>query len=195
MGGAGERITDPDVYWYWFIVTAATVGYGDYTPTTTEGYLVSIYVIIGGVATITTLFARIAQTIDNAKGRRMLGRQELRVSGHIVVLGYVPGRTETIIDRLVAEESREIVVCAWEDQVEEHPVAHREDVHFVRGNLTDDDVLHRAAVSEAAAVLVDGRDDYVARRRLRPRDLERYVDRAERALIFSERELLRSEWH
>lgn len=152
------RIADPDVYWYYFIVTAATVGYGDYTPTTTEGYLVSIYVIVGGVATITTMFARIAQMIDNAKGLRMEGRQRLTVSGHIVVLGYTAGRTEKIIDALVADEPREVVVCAWEHQVAEHPMAHREGVSFVRGNLTDDEVLGRAALPHASAVLVDARD-------------------------------------
>lgn len=320
----GERLVDPDVYWYYFIVTAATVGYGDYAPTTTLGFAVSIYVIIGGVATITSVFARIAQAIDNAKGRRMSGQHGLQLSHHMVILGYEAGRTERLIDELVAEQSREIVVCAWEDQATEHPIVHREDVHFVRGNLTDDDVLRRSALSEATAVLVDPRNDdealkltvaagherpdlhivvalhdmgnertivrvagnarcvpwhsiefiteevqdpgmaevygslmhhserntysvrvppslsgrtfgefqhalgrwnaatvlavrigeelhlspswneevpvgatlyYIARRRLDTMDLERYVDQAERALVFSERELLRSEWH
>lgn len=151
-------ITDPGVYWYYFVVTASTVGYGDFTPTTTEGFLVSIYVIVGGVATITTLFARIAQMIDNAKGLRMGGLQRLATSAHVVVLGYTAGRTEQIIDTLVAEEPCEVVVCAWETQVAEHPMAHRESVHFVRGNLTDDDVLRRAALTDAKAVLVDARD-------------------------------------
>lgn len=154
-----EEIADPGVYWYWFIVTATTVGYGDYSPTTTEGYLVSLYVIIGGVVTITTLFARVAQMIDNAKGYRMKGQRELRLTGHLVVLGYAPGRTEGIISRLSAEETYDIVICAWEDQAEEHPMAHREDIHFVRGNLTEDDVLRRAALRHASAVLVDARHD------------------------------------
>ncbi|MQA08608.1 MAG: ion transporter [Pseudonocardiaceae bacterium] len=320
----GERIVDPGVYWYWFIVTAATVGYGDYAPTTTEGYLVTVYVVVGGIVTITALFARIAQMIDKAKGLRMHGHGTLKVANHIVILGYTVGRTERIIDELVADEPRDVVICAWDDQAMEHPLAHREGVHFVRGNLTEDAVLGRAVLSEAVAVLVDARDDdealkvtvaashnrpdvhtvvalhdlahartisriaataccvpwhsiefiteevqdagmsdvynelmhhsdrntysirvpstlagrtfgefqralgfwnaatilavrtgakpdispswsdevqvgttlyYIAKRRLRTEDLERYVDRAERALMFSERELLRSEWH
>lgn len=159
LAEGGKPIVQPDVYWWWFVVTAATVGYGDFHPETVGGRLVGIYVIVGGVVIITTLFARVAQMIDNAKGLRMKGQQELRLSSHVTILGYTPGRTERIIDRLTAEDHHEIVICAWEDQTEEHPMAHREDVHFVRGNLTDDDVLRRAGLARAAAVLVDGRDD------------------------------------
>lgn len=36
---------------------------------------------------------------------------------------------------------------------------------------------------------------YLARKRLTAADLERLVDRAERALMFDDREMIRSEWH
>lgn len=159
MAEPGERIADPDVYWYWFVVTTTTVGYGDFSPTTPEGQAVSIYVILGGIVTITTVFARISQVIDDAKESRMEGRRALTVSGHTIVLGYTPGRTEGIVDALVAEKAREFAICAWDDQVAQHPMPRREDVHFVRGSLTDDDVLRRAALPDAEAILVDVRDD------------------------------------
>jgi voltage-gated potassium channel len=318
------RIADADVYWYWFVVTTATVGFGDHHPTTTAGQAVSMYVIVGGIVTITTVFTRLSQMIENTKGRRMAGHQHVQTSGHLVILGYAAGRTEGIIDTLLAEEHRVIVVCAWDDQASQHPMAHREHVHFVRGNLTDSGVLERASLGDAAHVLVDARDDdealkvavavhhvnagvhtvvslhdlahartvsmvaknawcvqwhspeliseelhdvgmsevyrelmttgdrntysitvppslpnrafgdyqqalgrwnaatilavrtpeglqvspswrdevpvgatlyYVARRRLRPQELERQIDRSERALVFSDREMLRAEWH
>lgn len=146
-------------YWWYFVVTAATVGYGDFFPQTFAGHLVGFYVIVGGIATLTTLFAGLAQMIESAKGRRMQGRAELEVNGHVVILGYNPGRTERIIEELAAERRREIVLCAWDDQAQSHPVQGREDVHFVRGDLTGDDVLRRACLQRAEAVLVDARDD------------------------------------
>ncbi|HWL98640.1 MAG TPA: ion channel [Nocardioidaceae bacterium] len=151
-------IADPGVYWWWFVVTASTVGYGDYFPETVVGHLVGVYVIVGGIATLTTLFARLAELIESAKGRRMKGQIELDLSGHLVILGYSPGRTERMVDELTAEGRWQVVLCAWHD-VESDPLPGRDGVHFVRGDLTEEDVLRRACVDHAEAVLVDARDD------------------------------------
>ncbi len=155
---AGNPIADPAVYWWWFIVTSATVGYGDVYPQTLGGHLVGAYVIVGGIATLTALFARLAALIETAKGRRMKGLIQLDLSGHLVILGYTAGRTERMVDELTAEGNRHVVLCTWHD-VETDPMPGRDDVHFVRGDLTEEDVLRRACVDRASAVLVDARDD------------------------------------
>src|SRR5687768_1836365 len=54
-----NNITRPEIYWWWFLVTAATVGYGDYYPTTPFGYIMGGYVIVGGIVTLTILFTRL----------------------------------------------------------------------------------------------------------------------------------------
>ena len=54
---------------------------------------------------------------------------------------------------------RRVVVCAWEDETDRHPMPAEEQVDFVRGDLTSTDTLARAAVREAHAVLVDARTD------------------------------------
>ncbi|MBA0125035.1 NAD-binding protein [Haloechinothrix sp. YIM 98757] len=158
---AGARITDGDAYWWWFAttVTPASSGQQDFHPSTPLGQLVGVYVIVGGIVTITTLFTSIAATITKARGIRMQGRGELKLSGHIILLGYSAGRTERLVDRLVADEPRELVICDWPDRLQQHPLPDREDVHFIRGDLTDDEVLRRAAVPAARSVLVDARDD------------------------------------
>lgn len=155
---AGNPIAGPGTYWWWFVVTAATVGYGDFYPETLGGQLVGAYVIVGGIATLTTLFARLAEAIELAKGRRMKGQLQLDLSGHVVILGFEPGRTERIVEELTAEGHHEVAMCAWED-VAQNPIPGRLDVHFVRGDLTDEQVLERACVGRASAVLVDARDD------------------------------------
>lgn len=151
-------ISEPGTYWWWFVVTAATVGYGDFFPQTVGGRLVGVYVIVGGIVTLTTLFTRLAEAIQSAKGRRMKGSAELELSGHVVVLGYTPGRTERIVEELTAEGAHQIALCAWEDVID-HPMPGHEDVHFVRGELSQEEVLRRAGLDRADAVLVDARDD------------------------------------
>lgn len=154
----GSELVQPDSYWWWFVVTAATVGYGDLYPETVLGRVVGVYVIIGGIVTLTSVFAHVAELIEKTRGRRMQGRAEHRMSDHVVVIGYVPGRTEQIVEELLADDRR-VVVCAWPEQLSEHPMPDHELVHLVRGDLTSEHVLRRGSVPTASAVLVDARDD------------------------------------
>lgn len=154
---ADAALVEPAHYWWWFLVTASTVGYGDFYPTTTAGQLVGVYVIVGGIATLTTLFAQLAGVIERARGRRMKGSATLDVSGHVLLLGYAPGRTERIVDELCADSDCRVVLGAW-DEVGTHPLPDR-GIDFVRGELTEDAVLRRAAAQRARSILVDARDD------------------------------------
>ncbi|KAF4406829.1 ion channel [Streptomyces lycii] len=155
---ASNAITEPANFWWWFLVTSSTVGYGDHFPESGLGHLVGGYVIVGGIVTLTILFTELAAHLSALKGKRMKGLVELDLRGHIVLLGYAPGRTERIIRELQTDAPLEIALCAWED-VPEHPMAEHENVSFVRGDLTSVDVLTRARVPDAATVVIDARDD------------------------------------
>ncbi len=155
---ASNAITAPENYWWYFVVTAATVGYGDQFPVSAGGHVVGAYVIIGGIVTLTMLFTRVSTVLDNAKGRRMKGQVQTDMSGHLVIIGYTPGRTERLVDEYTAEGRTQVVLCAW-DEVPENPMPGRGDVEFVRGDLADEQVLRRAGVHRAARILVDARDD------------------------------------
>ena len=153
-----NEITSPSNYWWWFVVTAATVGYGDVFPETGAGHVVGAYVIVGGIVTLTLLFTQLAGYITSIRGRRMRGTAALDLEGHVVVLGYTPGRTERIVSELTAEDRLRVALCAWPD-VSEHPLPDETAVQFVRGDLTDDDVMIRACVARARTAIIDGRDD------------------------------------
>jgi len=155
---AGSEIAAPGNYWWYFVVTAATVGYGDYFPVSTAGHVVGTYVIVGGIVTLTLLFSRLSDYLQSVRGKRRRGVVALELADHVVVLGYVPGRTERMLAELHAENATPIALCAWDD-VPENPVAEDPVVSFVRGDLTNVDVMDRACVGRARTVIVDGRDD------------------------------------
>lgn len=155
---ADSDIAAPGTYWWYFVVTSATVGYGDVFPVSGAGRLVGLYVIVGGIVTLTLLFTQLADALQSLKGRRMRGVVPLDLSDHVVLLGYWPGRTERIVAELTAEGRTQVALCAWDD-VPENPMAHEEAVHFVRGDLTSEDVMARACVGSARTAVVDGRDD------------------------------------
>ncbi|MEE1930112.1 ion channel [Streptomyces sp. TRM 70351] len=153
-----SAITDPGTYWWWFLITASTVGYGDVFPQTGAGRAVGAYVVIGGIVTLTILFTELAAHVQNLRGKRMKGIAEHELSGHVVVLGYAPGRTERLVHELRVEDRCGVALCAWDD-VAEHPMPGEDGVVFVRGDLAAVDVLQRAGVKRAATVVVDARDD------------------------------------
>jgi voltage-gated potassium channel len=155
---ADNDIAAPGNYWWYFVVTAATVGYGDFFPVSTAGHVVGAYVIVGGIVTLTLLFTRLADYLQSVRGKRRRGVVALQLTDHVVVLGYVPGRTERMLTELAAEPGTRIVLCAW-DEVTEHPVPEDPAVFFVRGDLAHADVMDRAAVGRARTVVIDGRDD------------------------------------
>lgn len=153
----GSAMVEPGNYWWYFVVTSATVGYGDFFPETGGGHVVGAYVIAGGIAALTTVFTRLAGALERAKGRRMHGAITVDAADHVVLLGYTPGRTDRMVTDLLADGHGRLVLCAW-DEVATHPM-HERPVEFVRGDLTDTEVLRRAGTHRAHSVLVDARDD------------------------------------
>jgi voltage-gated potassium channel len=155
---AGSEIVLPGTYWWYFVVTSATVGYGDFFPTSTGGRIVGLYVIVGGIVTLTLLFTQLANALQSVRGKRLRGVVALDLSDHVVLLGYWPGRTERLVAELTADGRFQVALCAWDDVVE-NPLPDQPAVHFVRGDLTHEDVMTRACVQRARTAVIDGRDD------------------------------------
>ena len=156
---ASTGIASPGTYWWYFVVTAATVGYGDVYPASTAGRVVGAYVIVGGIVTLTLLFTQLSAALQTVRGKRLRGLVALDLTDHVVLLGYTPGRTARIVAELTAEGGTPLVLCTWDDDVSEDPLPERLDVHFVRGDLTSPDVMDRASVARARTAVIDVRDD------------------------------------
>lgn len=147
----------PDYTW-WFIVTATTVGYGDISPSSPGGRASAVVIMLLGVGLIAITVAKIAEEMVDFGKRRMRGLTQLNEEGHLVILGYCRGETETLVDELLhdeSEEGRTIVLCA--EDLEENPMPDR--VRYVRGDLSSDDVLERACIAKASRLLVHCQDD------------------------------------
>lgn len=157
----GEEIARPNIFWYFYVTTVTTVGYGDYSPVTSTGRLVTaLWIMPGGIALFTAIIAKIVQLIVDKWRRRLRGQTSYEnLSDHIVILGWHGSRTQWMIEQIrggQGDEEREIILCsAFAD---ENPMP--DEVRFVRGqSLNSPDLLRRAAVANANYVIALGHSD------------------------------------
>lgn len=165
-----EEVFSPFSAFYFLIVTTATVGYGDFAPTTALSRMVIIVVIVTGLAffaNTTTLFLRMLE--EERKQPKSVRQKLERLAlprAHILVVGN-PTRTQLkvflqeffhpdhvpVSDRLVVflmpSPSPDIVDLLRDDS---RPWSSR--VELIIGSPSNDVDLYRAAADEAAAILL-----------------------------------------
>ena len=155
------EFTRPDVFWYYYVVTATTVGYGDFAPTTPLGRLVAIlWIMPGGIALFTTSIAKTVRGVAQSWRRDMRGSGDFtKLDQHIVLVGWRGERSERLLAQLADTRGRagpEIVILA--DNVAQNPAPDR--AHFVRAeNLSDPQAFARAGLALASAVVVMAASD------------------------------------
>ncbi|EFW94049.1 NAD-binding protein 2 (Kef-type transporter subunit) [Haladaptatus paucihalophilus DX253] len=144
---------------YFTLITASTVGYGDIHPTTTVARAFGMTVIVFGAgsfaAALGVLFAPILEnSFASALGKSTNTNINL-MEDHLLVLGYGHLLTESILDEL--DGGTEYVVVAEDsDLVEDLREAKKTVIH---GDPSDEDVLQRVGIDRAKSVLVATEDD------------------------------------
>ena len=151
----------PDAVW-WAIVTLTTVGFGDIAPVSIGGRLIGVVLMFFGIGVLGTFTATIAGVFVEKRMQKERGMGTSDLDRHIILCGW-NGRTREILKDLRADSR-----CAGEDivllaEVDAKPVED-ERLHFVRGDVNEDD-LRRAGIERAATVVLVGDRglDYQAR--------------------------------
>lgn len=160
---AGETALFNSDYFYYYVVTTSTVGYGDLSPSTTFGKLVvAIFQIPLGLVLFGAFVGKLAQVITHVLRLRMTGSKNYsNYVSHIIIFGWTDARTRKIIECILGDKKREarrILLCVT-DEIE-HPAADITSVDFVRlQTFTDKSDLERVAIQHADKVIIDGKDD------------------------------------
>ena len=142
----------PDAVW-WAIVTLTTVGFGDIAPVSLGGRLIGVVLMFFGIGVLGTFTATIAGVFVEKRARRDRGMEASDLEGHIILCGW-NDRTREILKDLRADTrgaDRDIVLLA---EVETRPVED-ERLHFVRGDVNEEN-LKRAGLERAATVVLVG---------------------------------------
>ncbi len=143
-----------DAAWY-ALVTITTVGYGDITPVTPLGRIVSGLLMVGGMFSLAMFAGIVSHSLLHAV--LSVREEQFRMGNHadhIVVCGYEEGMG-LLLDALVLEydpEKSKIVVFADRDR----PVDVPPELFWIRGDATKESELDKVRIGRAAAVLVAG---------------------------------------
>ena len=155
------EITERVAFWYYYMTTVTTIGYGDIAPKSAGGRLfTTLWIMPGGIMLFTASLAKFIQFIADRWRKRMRGEADYSyLEHHVLILGWQGLRTRRMVDEIIADVGatrREIVICTTKDI--ENPMPDK--VKFVRDKALSDAGLHRRAGSAGAdVIMVLGHDD------------------------------------
>jgi len=143
---------------YYTLVTASTVGYGDVTPASERATLFGMSVVLLGTASFaialgTLLGPAIEKRLSEALGNMTEEQLEL-LENHVVVLGF-GDLTEPIIDELAAATDFVVVT----PDPEKATRLQQRDIAVLTDDPSDEAPLLRAGIHDATAVVAATNDD------------------------------------
>ncbi|MEO8670810.1 MAG: ion channel [Tahibacter sp.] len=156
-----EKLVEPTIWFYYYAVTATTIGYGDFSPQTNPGRWIAVVWLLPGAVTLFAMFIGKATTglIDTWR-RRVMGKHSYPgMHGHTVIIGWMGRDTLRTIDLLRQDthtDDEGIVLVASEEMENPRP----EEIRFVRlESLADPAGYQRASVALAARIIVNAATD------------------------------------
>jgi voltage-gated potassium channel len=142
---------------YYTVVTASTVGYGDVTPLSQEARVFSLSVVVLGTASFAVALGSVLGPAIEARFARALGNMTETeydlLENHIVILGH-GDLTEPIIEELGDEEF--VIVTGDSDTVARY---RSRDIKVINGDPSDEQPLYDANIEAARAVIVATEND------------------------------------
>jgi voltage-gated potassium channel len=140
---------------YMTVITIATVGYGEVAPLHTEGRIFTMVLIVAAASTAAYMFTEIAQaliqnSLSDVLTRRAMHKKVAELADHVIICGF--GRMGHVVAEEVSRNGVDLVVV--ESDPAREPALLESGYPYILGSAAADDVLLRAGVQRARAIVV-----------------------------------------
>lgn len=155
--GCFAHLIEPESFptWFdgiwWAIITASTVGYGDYVPETFVGRITGILLVMFGAGFLASYFVALATAAVSKQNDYIQGKFHFKGSDHIVVIGWNERSKELL--RTVCSLENSLSVTLIDETLEENPLPNK-NLHFVKGRASRDETLIKANIEKARKVII-----------------------------------------
>jgi voltage-gated potassium channel len=139
---------------YMTVITIATVGYQELHPLGESGRIFNMVLIFVGLGTTTYVAASVVQFMVEGRIREIMGRHRLdrkidRLNHHYIICGY--GRIGRMLCQTLRQKPVRLVVV--EKSLDLIPALEKDEVLYIQGDATNEDVLKRACIERAQGLV------------------------------------------
>jgi voltage-gated potassium channel len=139
---------------YMTVISITTVGFSEVNPLSTTGKYFTVVLVFGGVGFFLYMVSLITETMVAGGLHTFLGRKQMEkklnaLKDHYIVCGF--GRIGKVISKILHENHRPFLII--ENNPEEISVINELGYLVLEGDSTNDDMLKRANVLDAKALI------------------------------------------
>ncbi len=146
-----------DALWY-SIVTLTTVGYGDISPVTPWGKLVSIIFIISSLGVLGYLVSKTSEYFTYIREKKKMGLNGTDYEGHIVLIGW-NGFSRLVAEELLHAEKKVAVVIDKMEILERIQEMYGKTFYLLFSDYRNFETLKKAGITRSAAVFINFEND------------------------------------
>lgn len=136
---------------WWAVITASTVGYGDFVPKTAAGRVSGILLIFIGASFLTFYFSHLSAAAVKKQNEFIEGKSDFKGMGHLIIIGWNE-RSRKMISAICKKANPNQIILI--DETLDKFSVENTNVHFIRGKASNDDTLIKANLAGADCVII-----------------------------------------
>ncbi len=145
---------------YYAVITMATVGYGDYTPTTGIQKIFATTLALGGVTILVYVFNIILTNFQERMNEYSKGAMKMRtienMDDYYIICGY--GRVGKVVFEELSKRKQNIVLFEKNEEIIEN-IEENDSVVTINKDATEDDLISKLAGDKCRSVIISTGDD------------------------------------
>ncbi|QWU18122.1 ion transporter [Paenibacillus sophorae] len=152
-------VLEPDTFgswfnsFYWVMTTMATVGYGDFFAKTAIGKIFTIFLYIFGIGLLSLVIGKVIDSIAEIGRQRRAGKLSFLGANHVILINWSKKAQAAVGEILSYTPDGQIVII---DESAQHPLEQMNQVHFISGDPSSDEILVKAGLPKARAAIIFG---------------------------------------